>query len=193
MFPRSGNTEFQWQSRSCSLSNRGMKAKSLEESWQSRAKLHGSAKPKFVNTWRTSGGEASNKCEEYMDTRKAGVARAQVRMEQRLRFEELRVSESSDGRSTSESDSDDFDDGALMDRSGQSDQLPQTGSSINRTIMFLWTKPTVAKSLERCPTSSHSVDPVHPHDGPEATEEVGRNVKYYSNTAWCHHIQRRTQ
>ena len=54
-----------------------MKAKSSGESWQSRARLPGSAKTQWLTPSRTSGekgGEAHNTCEEHTDTWKAGAA-----------------------------------------------------------------------------------------------------------------------
>ena len=87
---------------------------------QSRAKLHGSVKALWLNLWRTSGGATSNTCEEHMDTCKAGAA-SSLGHEQRLWFREPPDSESGDGRPTSESDSDDFHHGALMDRNNQRD------------------------------------------------------------------------
>ena len=69
-FILSRSIKFQWQSRSYSSSTRRMKTKSSEESWQSRAKLHGSAKAQCLNVQggsRGSGGEASKTCELHTD------------------------------------------------------------------------------------------------------------------------------
>ena len=98
----------------------------VRESHGSRAKLHGPAKAEWLNPSRTSGGETSNTCEEHFDTCKAGAAKWIVHnfeTNNDLGFQELEDTESSDGRPTSESDSDDFDYGALMDRNDQRRQM----------------------------------------------------------------------
>ena len=74
-------------------------------------------------------------------------ARAQIVIEQRLWFQNLPDSESSDGRPTSEHDPDDFDDGALLDRHDQRNQVFQISFiSLNTTVVSN-AKPLLAESL----------------------------------------------
>ena len=65
--PCSGNTEFQWQSRSHMASNRFMKIKNSPESWLPRERFHDSAEARRPNRTFKSGAsesETSITCEE---------------------------------------------------------------------------------------------------------------------------------
>ena len=76
------------------------------------------------------------------------MARAQVRTERRLRFGELPDSASSErNASTSESDSEDFDYGAFLDRPDQRDQIVPHIFTSHNTIVVSKAKPILATSL----------------------------------------------
>ena len=78
------------------------------------------------------------------------LARAELRTEQRLYFCELSDSLDSSiyAPSINESDEDDFDCGALIDRADQRDQLSQACSSITtQSWTLVWTKSVMARSL----------------------------------------------
>ena len=68
--------KLQWQPRSYASSTCGMKTKNSEESWQSRAKLQGSATGRWLDLSRTSGGsgrKTSNTSEKRIDTGNVGA------------------------------------------------------------------------------------------------------------------------
>ena len=99
-----------------------MKIKSWVESWQPRAKLRGSARARWLPvsiTSRDSGSQTSNTCEKHIDTCNVVAEDWLVKLPDSASSEPY--------ASTIESDSDDFDHEALMDRNDR-DQLFQTQS-----------------------------------------------------------------
>ena len=130
-FSPSRSIKLQWQSRSCNMSTRSTKMKSSvptrETSWFGEGPM---AEP-FENFRRIGRRNLHHvrKLHGQLQCWSRRLARAQFRMEQRLWFQELpdQHRASSMHPCTSESDSDDFDYGALMDRN----QLSQTSSSVS--------------------------------------------------------------
>ena len=125
------------QSRSYSSSILGMQMKNSEESWQSRAAPQGSAKAQWLNLLSTSGGagsKISNKNEKHVDICNVGVGYWLVHTFKPntdcvfLNCQTLH--QANHVHHPKKSDSDNFDDGAPIDRTPQREQVSQTGSPI---------------------------------------------------------------
>ena len=134
-FPHSRSFELQWQPRSYNSSILGTEMKHSEESKQSRAELQGSANDQWLNLSkhfrriRKQDLKYERKAHRHLQCWSRRLTRARCPSKHRLWFCELPDTASSEPyASTSDSDSDDFDYRAFIDRPDQRDQLSQTGS-----------------------------------------------------------------